>query len=160
MSRFIDTGALDDCANGTASYGEICVGCNCCGRFDEDKGISLTEDEKQNRINAWWKEMEDEDESTAQLTCPVCANEEINPEDNFCKICGKKLDKSARMIISESELSKMTDKQKTFIQAAMDSFDAENNERQKFISQIPKELSKNDKCRLIALYDKFKEEET
>lgn len=28
--------ALENCQNPYDSYGEICVGCNCCGRFGED----------------------------------------------------------------------------------------------------------------------------
>lgn len=28
-------GVLDDCENLSDSYGEICVGCNCCGRIDK-----------------------------------------------------------------------------------------------------------------------------
>lgn len=30
-------GAIDDCQNLEESYGEICVHCNKCGRFDSDK---------------------------------------------------------------------------------------------------------------------------
>ncbi len=25
------------------------------------------------------------------ICCPICENEEIRPEDNYCKICGHKL---------------------------------------------------------------------
>lgn len=32
---FIDTGVTDNCQNLQQSYGEICVKCNKCGRFDE-----------------------------------------------------------------------------------------------------------------------------
>lgn len=31
----IDFSVLDDCLNLYESYGEICVHCNCCGRFDD-----------------------------------------------------------------------------------------------------------------------------
>jgi hypothetical protein len=30
-------GAMKDCYATAWSYGEICVRCNCCGRFDKDK---------------------------------------------------------------------------------------------------------------------------
>lgn len=86
MRTLIERGALDDCANGVASYGMICVGCNCCGRFDEDKGDSLTNEQKQERVNAWWAGMEE-----AERICHKSGNEEIKPEDRFCKICGTKL---------------------------------------------------------------------
>jgi hypothetical protein len=32
----IDYSALDNCVNLEDSYGEICVNCNCCGRFDPE----------------------------------------------------------------------------------------------------------------------------
>jgi hypothetical protein len=35
----ICTSALDNCYATTDSYGEICVGCNCCGRFG--KGLKM-----------------------------------------------------------------------------------------------------------------------
>lgn len=31
----VDCGALDSCKNLESSYGEICVRCNKCGRFDK-----------------------------------------------------------------------------------------------------------------------------
>ena len=34
MMIHIDYGVLDDCKNLKESYGEICVRCNKCGRFD------------------------------------------------------------------------------------------------------------------------------
>lgn len=43
----VDCGALDNCKNLEGSYGEICVHCNQCGRFNkneikmEDKTINL-----------------------------------------------------------------------------------------------------------------------
>ena len=33
----IDYGVTDDCQNLEESYGEICVKCNKCGRFDKEK---------------------------------------------------------------------------------------------------------------------------
>ena len=33
-------GALEDCQNKQESYGEICVRCNKCGRFDEEGSSS------------------------------------------------------------------------------------------------------------------------
>jgi hypothetical protein len=43
--RFIHIcyGVTDDCKNLEESYGEICVQCNKCGRFDEDKAESEEE---------------------------------------------------------------------------------------------------------------------
>jgi len=32
---YVDESALDNCYATGWSYGEICVGCNCCGRFDK-----------------------------------------------------------------------------------------------------------------------------
>ena len=34
MIGFIDYGVTEDCKNLEESYGEICVKCNKCGRFD------------------------------------------------------------------------------------------------------------------------------
>ena len=34
---YISIGVTDDCKNLEESYGEICVRCNKCGRFDEEK---------------------------------------------------------------------------------------------------------------------------
>ena len=33
----IDYAVKPNCYNLTDSYGEICVGCNCCGRFDKKR---------------------------------------------------------------------------------------------------------------------------
>lgn len=33
-------GVTDDCKNLEESYGEICVKCNKCGRFDKEEGKS------------------------------------------------------------------------------------------------------------------------
>jgi len=35
MGGFIDFSVREDCVNLMDSYGEICVKCNSCGRFDE-----------------------------------------------------------------------------------------------------------------------------
>lgn len=35
MSVHICKSVMKNCKNPYDSYGEICVGCNCCGRFDE-----------------------------------------------------------------------------------------------------------------------------
>ena len=34
----MSTAVVKDCYATMWSYGEICVRCNCCGRFDKDKG--------------------------------------------------------------------------------------------------------------------------
>ena len=36
MSGFICSSASKNCENLIDSYGEICVGCNCCGRIDKN----------------------------------------------------------------------------------------------------------------------------
>lgn len=36
MSGIICKSIMDNCQNLYDSYGQICVGCNCCGRFGED----------------------------------------------------------------------------------------------------------------------------
>lgn len=36
MSITICKSVMENCQNPYDSYGEICVGCNCCGRFGED----------------------------------------------------------------------------------------------------------------------------
>jgi len=41
MSSVVCYGALKDCYAITWSYGEICVGCNCCGRINSDKNKIL-----------------------------------------------------------------------------------------------------------------------
>ena len=41
MKTFIDFAALKKCYATAWSYGEICVGCNCCGRFE--KGMRMWE---------------------------------------------------------------------------------------------------------------------
>ena len=38
MIAFIDSQVVEDCMNHN-SYGEICVGCNCCGRYGEEGKI-------------------------------------------------------------------------------------------------------------------------
>ena len=35
ITMFMDHGVTRNCIN-SASYGEICVGCNACGRYDEE----------------------------------------------------------------------------------------------------------------------------
>ena len=34
INLYLDYGVTENCINHN-SYGEICVGCNCCGRFDK-----------------------------------------------------------------------------------------------------------------------------
>lgn len=41
--KHLDIGAIDNCKNLAESYGEICVKCNKCGRFDEEKQIKSTD---------------------------------------------------------------------------------------------------------------------
>lgn len=36
MSGIICKSVMENCQNSYDSFGEICVGCNCCGRFGED----------------------------------------------------------------------------------------------------------------------------
>lgn len=36
-NKYISIGITDDCKNLEESYGEICVRCNKCGRFDKEK---------------------------------------------------------------------------------------------------------------------------
>jgi hypothetical protein len=40
LNIHISYGVTDDCKNLEESYGEICVKCNKCGRFDEEEGES------------------------------------------------------------------------------------------------------------------------
>lgn len=40
----VSYGVTDDCKNLEESYGEICVKCNKCGRFDKDGTESEVED--------------------------------------------------------------------------------------------------------------------
>ena len=44
MIAFIDSQVVEDCMNHN-SYGEICVGCNCCGRYGEE-GKNVTRQNK------------------------------------------------------------------------------------------------------------------
>ena len=46
---YISIGVTDDCKNLEESYGEICVRCNKCGRFDKEKAESEGK-EWQNQI--------------------------------------------------------------------------------------------------------------
>ena len=49
---FIDYAVTDDCKNPEESYGEICVQCNKCGRFDEpEEGEARNETRRFNRNN-------------------------------------------------------------------------------------------------------------
>jgi len=45
---FVDCGALDNCKNPMESFGEICVCCNQCGRFDK-KEIKIKSGEIQTK---------------------------------------------------------------------------------------------------------------
>jgi hypothetical protein len=42
----IDFSVTDNCNNLESSYGEICVKCNACGRFNEDEDICFDEEEE------------------------------------------------------------------------------------------------------------------
>jgi hypothetical protein len=46
LNIHISYGVTDDCKNLEESYGEICVKCNKCGRFDEDEGKSEVDNGK------------------------------------------------------------------------------------------------------------------
>ena len=48
---FIDYSVTEDCKNLEQSYGEICIQCNKCGRFDKNK-----DEEVQKKIDAIFKE--------------------------------------------------------------------------------------------------------
>jgi len=37
MANVLDVGIMKNCYATLWSYGEICVGCNCCGRINKDK---------------------------------------------------------------------------------------------------------------------------
>lgn len=52
---FIDYAVTDDCKNLDGSYGEICVQCNRCGRFDKDKTKEI-EDKIDEIFNEEFKE--------------------------------------------------------------------------------------------------------
>lgn len=43
MYLHITYSALESCKNLESSYGEICVKCNKCGRFDKDKKLRYVE---------------------------------------------------------------------------------------------------------------------
>ena len=62
MSTSADFRALDNCYALMYSYGEICVNCNCCGRFE--KGLPMwkariafhmNELDKQRNFNFWFE---------------------------------------------------------------------------------------------------------
>lgn len=44
LNIHVSYGVTDDCKNLKESYGEICVRCNKCGRFDKDGTESEVED--------------------------------------------------------------------------------------------------------------------
>ena len=48
LNIHISSGVSKDCKNKEESYGEICVKCNKCGRFDKDKAESEAEDGENN----------------------------------------------------------------------------------------------------------------
>ena len=43
MGIYVSYAVTDDCKNLEESYGEICVRCNKCGRFDKEKEESEVE---------------------------------------------------------------------------------------------------------------------
>ena len=49
---FVDYSALDNCKNIEASYGEICVKCNRCGRFSQRQN-----DETTKKVDEIFKEV-------------------------------------------------------------------------------------------------------
>ena len=65
MNVHIDFSISDDCQNIIESYGEICVKCNCCGRFDEKtKYESRVKTYKRqlkenNSFDGWWEGAEE-----------------------------------------------------------------------------------------------------
>lgn len=48
----IDFSVQKDCLNPEDSYGEICVHCNCCGRYDFDDWIEGHEELQRKNIQA------------------------------------------------------------------------------------------------------------
>ena len=48
---FVEYGALDNCKNPMESFGEICVHCNQCGRFDKKEIESSKSQTKGKEIN-------------------------------------------------------------------------------------------------------------
>ena len=46
LNIHVSYGVTDDCKNLEESYGEICVRCNKCGRFDEEKAENDKEEIK------------------------------------------------------------------------------------------------------------------
>ena len=58
----IDFSVLEDCQNLYDSYGEICVKCNCCGRFDEstklEAQLKMHKEQLKENIDfgGWWEE--------------------------------------------------------------------------------------------------------
>jgi len=61
----LDFAVNKDCLNLMDSYGEICVKCNCCGRFDESTKLeaqlrTLKKHLQENRdFNDWFEECEE-----------------------------------------------------------------------------------------------------
>jgi hypothetical protein len=49
LNIHISYGVTDDCKNLEESYGEICVQCNKCGRFDEEEGESEADNGNDNK---------------------------------------------------------------------------------------------------------------
>ena len=53
MYLHITYSVLDNCRNLENSYGEICVKCNKCGRFNEDKPKPTTDENITKIINKY-----------------------------------------------------------------------------------------------------------
>ena len=46
MNIYVSYAVTDDCKNLAESYGEICVQCNKCGRFDKEEEESEVESDR------------------------------------------------------------------------------------------------------------------
>lgn len=53
ITNHIDYSVTDNCLNLSDSYGEICVKCNCCGRFDKAT-------QYQAQINVYTRQLQEE----------------------------------------------------------------------------------------------------
>ena len=61
---FLDYSVGKNCYNCIDSYGEICVGCNCCGRLDKNTKQQARIDVNKRHLSEWAEKLLDEDFQT------------------------------------------------------------------------------------------------
>ena len=70
MSGFMCMSVLENCKNGMDSYGEICVGCNCCGRINPETAVDCLIETNASHIMRFAEDFQDKSyENYQKLNC-------------------------------------------------------------------------------------------